>query len=846
MKRGKRITAFFACAALVCTGVLLPANLQTAYADEAVQTDGVQVSAYDTTETEGVQGSAYDTAQTDGAQVSVYDTTETDSSLTYEYEGHTFTYTVDDDGEAVTVTGCADENAASTVTSLVLPEEIGGLPVESLASQAFYEYTALEEVTLPEGLTTLGSSAFCGCSALTYIDLPDGIKSIPRSCFRNCTALTGVDLPEDLTTILDYAFAYCSSLERLYLPDKLNIIYTFAFSYCINIEYIRFPANSISMRDGNFLQSENVDTVEFAEGCTSVNSFTSTDGFISDTSGIDFFATVRKLILPSTLTSLNGLTNFTSLEEIEFAEGNTTFALYENCLYDADYTTLQYVMPTVEAVTFHPSCTTIASGAFTGCSSLTEVTVPDTVTTVESTAFSSCAALETVTIPESVTSIGAYALSYCTSLTDVSFYLDGALYHYTGTNSQYVKEITDLTITDASGTAAEITDEALYVIRVSYVSEWMEGTEYTYIDAALETVSFPAGTVSIADGWFDNMVSLTAIEVAEDNTTYFAQDGVLYSYADGAASGQTDGCTLVRYPLALGAVELADGLAAIGDSAFYGCTAVKAIEFADTVTAVGAKAFYECEDLTIQFGSGLTDIGDEAFCYSYNSVVYLPESVTSIGTDAFHTGDGSLTAYCVAGSYAESYMIANGVAYGTWDGADTDTAVLAAEETTEDGTGTDTDTSTGTEDSSGTDAKGAAVGTKVTVGKGVYQVTSSDTVTYVKAAKANLTKVTIPATVAINGKTYKVTAVKASALKNAKKLKTVVIGKNVKTIGKNAFYGCKNLKKITFKGTGVKTIGKKAFKGVSKKAVVKVPKAKKAAYKKLLKKAGLPAAAKLK
>ena len=104
-----------------------------------------------------------------------------------------------------------------------------------------------------------------------------------------------------------------------------------------------------------------------------------------------------------------------------------------------------------------------------------------------------------------------------------------------------------------------------------------------------------------------------------------------------------------------------------------------------------------------------------------------------------------------------------------------------------------------------------------------------------------LTKLTIPATIKVNGKTVPVTAIAKNAFKGMDKLTTVTIGKNVKSIGAKAFYGCKKLKKITIKSTKLtkKTIGSKAFTGIYKKAVVKCPKAKKAAYKKILLKKGM-------
>ena len=117
-----------------------------------------------------------------------------------------------------------------------------------------------------------------------------------------------------------------------------------------------------------------------------------------------------------------------------------------------------------------------------------------------------------------------------------------------------------------------------------------------------------------------------------------------------------------------------------------------------------------------------------------------------------------------------------------------------------------------------------------------------------KPKSASVTKLTIPATVKANGKTWKVTAIKENAFKGLKKLAKVVIGANVKTIGKNAFLNCKKLKTITIKTTKLttKTVGANAFKGVYKKATVKVPAKKLKAYRTLLVKKGLPKTAKVK
>lgn len=82
----------------------------------------------------------------------------------------------------------------------------------------------------------------------------------------------------------------------------------------------------------------------------------------------------------------------------------------------------------------------------------------------------------------------------------------------------------------------------------------------------------------------------------------------------------------------------------------------------------------------------------------------------------------------------------------------------------------------------------------------------------------------IPSTVRINGRQFKVTAIGAKVCKGNKKLTTVTIGKNVKSIAAKAFYKNKNLKKINIKSVTIAKIGKNAFKGIHKKAVFVVPK----------------------
>lgn len=172
----------------------------------------------------------------------------------------------------------------------------------------------------------------------------------------------------------------------------------------------------------------------------------------------------------------------------------------------------------------------------------------------------------------------------------------------------------------------------------------------------------------------------------------------------------------------------------------------------------------------------------------------------------------------------------------------------------------------------------------------LYKVTKpgiDGTVAYYRPVGSPKASVVIPATVWNDGIVYKVTSISANAFKGSKKLKKVTVGKNVVsigafafyncsklesiklpsdvstvgsqafykcarlksitlpaevgTIGKQSFYNCKNLKTITVKTKKLTAskVGSDAFKGIHSKAVIKIPKNKFNAYKKMLKKKGV-------
>lgn len=167
---------------------------------------------------------------------------------------------------------------------------------------------------------------------------------------------------------------------------------------------------------------------------------------------------------------------------------------------------------------------------------------------------------------------------------------------------------------------------------------------------------------------------------------------------------------------------------------------------------------------------------------------------------------------------------------------------------------TASDTSKDTaKDASKDTAKAPVKGDVITANGAKYTVTKAATkdtygnVTF-KAPKSGATSVTIPATITIDGYKFKVTAIAASAFSKNKTVTSVTIGKNVKTVGKKAFYYCSNLTELKINSTKFTATSVKAssFKGVSSKCVVTVPAAKKEAYKTILQNKGLSTKATIK
>lgn len=315
-------------------------------------------------------------------------------------------------------------------------------------------------------------------------------------------------------------------------------------------------------------------------------------------------------------------------------------------------------------------------------------------------------------------------------------------------------------------------------------------------------------------------------------------------------------------------VKIPEGVETIGDRAFASCHALGKVQFPSTLRSIGKEAFADCRSLNeVKLPDGLKTIGDEAFTMCTISYFYLPHTVTSVGNSLAYTDlmqltyDGSEEEF--KRLFGDSNIPVKAQIKFTVEPTPTATNTPTPTSTpTPTNTPTPTSTNTPTPEPTlppatptaeitGQQPEVTPVETAsdlITV-KGITYKINKKEATVISASKSG--KIVIPAKV----KTYKVTGIADKAFKGNKKIKSVTVGANVKTIGKEAFSSCKKLKKLTI-GSKVKKIGKNAFrsckalktisiktkvlkpqkidktvfKGIYKKATFKVPKKYKKTY----------------
>ena len=437
----------------------------------------------------------------------------------------------------------------SSITSVNIPNS-----VTSIGSGAFRDCSGLTSIVIPNSVTSIGSEAFRDCSGLTSIVIPNSVTSIGSEAFRNCSGLTSVTLPENITSLGYDAFSNTGVSPNVVID---SVTYSVApakipESYYATLTDNSYRISGYGLITFNIGDSTYAPTEAFVYGCEQNRS-----GHVDILSSIE----VGENTYP--VTSIGG-------------------SYYDDSWGDSySYDAFSYCS-SITSVNIPNSITSIGNAAFYNCSGLTSVTIPNSVTSIGESAFDGCSGLASVTIPNSVTSIGNSAFYNCSGLSSITI----------------PNSITSIEYGTFSGCSG------------------------------LASITLPNSVTSIGNNAFNGCSGLTSITLPNSVTSI--------------GNSTFRGCS------GLASVTFEDNISldSIGNYVFSNCSGLTSITLPESITSIGSGAFSGCsflQNITCLAVVPPTMTSNDVFPYPNMAFVSVP--------------CGSLSAYTAPTSFWNMFFL---------------------------------------------------------------------------------------------------------------------------------------------------------------------------------------------